>query len=218
MLHNLSSLADSKALKDTISWCLRQSFSSTSQETPEMLHRRQLTEEAGKLLQHARLGRDAPNSPAWRKAMEMLTESDSASLAPLEYQLRSPQLKPPRLLGEEITDIERQHSVAEVILKRATLLACSGNFGPEPTIHEQEGRLLLYYPAENVSDGASRYASKGFYDPSDAPPWDLWVSYDRGELISWVPDALISLAQEGIDANPVDCIHWADSAFTLKPF
>ena len=40
----------------------------------------------------------------------------------------------------------------------------------------------------------------------------------NGELISWVPDALISLAQEGIDANPVDCIHWGDSAFTLKPF
>jgi hypothetical protein len=50
------------------------------------------------------------------------------------------------------------------------------------------------------------------------PRGTLWVSYDRGELISWVPNALISLAQEGIDANPVDCIHWADSTFTLKPF
>jgi hypothetical protein len=80
-----------------------------------------------------------------------------------------------------------------------------------PVHASQEGRLLIYYPAENVSDGASKYASNGFYDPFDAPPWDLWVSYDSGELISWVPNALVTLAQDGMDANIVDCIKWADS-------
>jgi hypothetical protein len=218
MVHNLSSLANSKALNETISWCLRQSFSSSSQETPEMLHRRWLTKEAGKLLQHAGHGQEALNSPAWRKAMDMLKEADPDSLAPLEHQLRSPQLKPRQALGENITDIERQLLVTEVVSHRANLLALSGNIGPGRTLQDPEGRLLVHYPAENVSDGASKYASKGFYDPFDAPPWDLWVSYDRGELISWVPDALISLAQAGIDANIVDCIHWADSAFTLKTF
>lgn len=45
-----------------------------------------------------------------------------------------------------------------------------------------------------------------------APPWDLWVHYTDGLLVSWVPDLLIDLAQRGIDANPVDCIRWADVA------
>lgn len=80
----------------------------------------------------------------------------------------------------------------------------------ERIAQEKAGRLLVYFPAENVEDGASRAASSGFFDPYDAPPWDAWVHYAEGVLISWVPEGFVTRAQAGIDANPVDCIHWAD--------
>jgi hypothetical protein len=71
-------------------------------------------------------------------------------------------------------------------------------------------RLLIYECQETVADGASEEASLGFYDLLDAPPWDTWVSYRNGSVFCCVPDFAISRAQNGIDANPVDCIHWAD--------
>ena len=42
------------------------------------------------------------------------------------------------------------------------------------------GRLLLYVPWENVSDGASQYASNRFFDLYDCPPWDTWILYSHG--------------------------------------
>jgi hypothetical protein len=71
-------------------------------------------------------------------------------------------------------------------------------------------RLLIYECEETVEDGASEAASLGFYDLLDAPPWDTWVSYQNGAVFCCVPDFAISRAQNGIDANIVDCIHWAD--------
>ena len=72
------------------------------------------------------------------------------------------------------------------------------------------GRLLIYVPSENVSDGASGYASNGFFDACDWPPWDLWLHYSDRTLISWVPEILFPLAQAGIDANPVECLRWVN--------
>ena len=72
------------------------------------------------------------------------------------------------------------------------------------------GRLLIYEFQETVEDGASEAASLGFYDLLDAPPWDTWVLYRNGAVFCCVPDFAISRAQDGINANIVDCIHWAD--------
>ncbi len=72
------------------------------------------------------------------------------------------------------------------------------------------GRLLLYEPTETVSDGAAQAASRGFFDAEDAPPWDTWFWLKESTIFCWVPESLISDAQAGIDANPVDCIRWAD--------
>jgi hypothetical protein len=70
-------------------------------------------------------------------------------------------------------------------------------------------KLLIYEPLETVDDGAADAASMGFYDLHDAPPWDTWFLYaDRG-VFCCVPEFAIPRAQDGIDANPVDCIHWA---------
>lgn len=80
----------------------------------------------------------------------------------------------------------------------------------DPAVAKSKGRLLLYEPLETVTDGASDASSRGFFDIEDAPPWDTWFLYSEGSIFSWVPEALVQDAQAGIDANPVDCIHWCD--------
>jgi hypothetical protein len=73
-----------------------------------------------------------------------------------------------------------------------------------------KGRLLAYEPLETVDDGASEAGSMGFYDVHDAPPWDTWFLYANCSVFCYVPEFAISRAQDGIDANPVDCIHWVE--------
>jgi hypothetical protein len=71
-------------------------------------------------------------------------------------------------------------------------------------------KLLVYEPLETVDDGAAEAASIGFYDLQDAPPWDTWFLYADRAVFCCVPEFSITRAQDGIDANPVDCIHWAN--------
>ena len=71
-----------------------------------------------------------------------------------------------------------------------------------------KSKLLLYEPLETVSDGAAEAGSQGFYDVEDAPPWDTWFWYAGGAIFCRVPEPAIGAAQDGIDANPVDCIRW----------
>jgi hypothetical protein len=37
------------------------------------------------------------------------------------------------------------------------------------------GRVLLFFPDEQLADGASAEASKGFIDRDNTPPWDIWL-------------------------------------------
>lgn len=71
-------------------------------------------------------------------------------------------------------------------------------------------KLLLYEHLETVDDGAAEEGSIGFYDVHDAPPWDTWFLYADHAVFCCVPEFAITRAQTGIDANPVECIHWAD--------
>jgi len=80
----------------------------------------------------------------------------------------------------------------------------------DPAVAESKGRVLLYEPLETVTDGASESSSLGIFDIEDAPPWDTWFLYSGNSIFSWVPEAMVQNAQAGIDANPVDCIHWCD--------
>lgn len=139
--------------------------------------------------------------------------------APIKHGLRSPELNPSDTLNiPHREDIHRlvqekyeayRRAVEEVIGKRSALLRGMVT-GTETTSPESKGRLLRYYPLETVDDGAAEASSKGFFDFNDAPPWDTWVAYLDGAIISWIPEPLIARAQAGIDANPVDCIHWMD--------
>ncbi len=156
------------------------------------------------------LERYSSDERSWTHAMHLLREADPDSLAPLEHQLRSSVLKPADSIGSIYSEEQRQQIVNNVITLRSSLIK-SDLSNERPIMPSQlQGRLLLYVPSENVSDGSSRYASNGFFDRDDCPPWDSWLLYSDRTLLSWVPEVLLPLAQAGIDANAVACIKWAD--------
>ena len=89
------------------------------------------------------------------------------------------------------------------------------------------GRLLAYFPWDNLACGAAEKASRGFFDVDNIPPFDTWVwlveetktvTFPDGSpterqanwLVAWVPPAFLELARRGIDANPEKCIRWVD--------
>jgi len=93
--------------------------------------------------------------------------------------------------------------------KRSELLHDEATDPVDPVEAQALGRLLLYETMETVLDGAAEASSHRFFDVEDAPPWDTWFWHKEATIYCWVPDWLMSDAQAGIDANPVDCIHWA---------
>lgn len=210
---------DAGALSERIAeariWCSVQDLTASHQDSPDEARRRKLGEEASQLLAAHYRKRDGwlqhflPDNRLWDRAMNLLKEADLDSLAPLEHQLRSSALKPPDSIGSSYSEESRQQIVNRVVDLRAFLTKSRGLPPPDST-DRTHGRLLLYTPCENVSDGASRFASSGFFDPNDCPPWDIWLQYVDRTLISWVPEALFPLAQAGIDGNVVECIKWAD--------
>jgi len=80
--------------------------------------------------------------------------------------------------------------------------------------HTPPGRLLACEVNESVSSGESEFATSGFFDIDDRPPWDTWFwrlaneNPERVTLVSWVPQALEASVMEGIHANPYACIRW----------
>lgn len=137
-------------------------------------------------------------------------------------QFRSRELDPSALLrippfGESNIGVwlERkresyQSAIIAINANRSALVRDMNIEVADPAVAGSKGRLLLYEPLETVTDGASDSSSRGFFDIEDAPPWDTWFLYSEGSIFSWVPEALVQDAQAGIDANPVDCIHWCN--------
>ena len=79
------------------------------------------------------------------------------------------------------------------------------------------GKLLAYFPDDDLCDGAAEIESDCFFDIFNCPPWDTWVAFfdehrDDGAsaryLLSYVPEQLVDLAQAGINVNPEQCILW----------
>lgn len=209
-------------MSEVVSWCSLQTLTDFHQDSPDEARRREMLGEAGRLLDgyyswNSMLGhlpnwlqKHLPSERRWTRAMTLFREADPDSLAPLEHQLRSSVLKPAESIGEIYDEEQRKTIVDGVIGLRSALIHAHCAEEATPPSNRLEGRLLLYVPSENVSDGASRYASKGFFDPDDCPPWDSWLLYSDRTLISWVPAVLVPLAQAGIDANAVECIQWAE--------
>ena len=84
------------------------------------------------------------------------------------------------------------------------------------------GRLLVYFPDAELSDGAAEFETAGYFDVFNTPPWDTWVAFvhDPGlsdssfanYLIAWVPPAFENAASRGIYVNPESCLAWFDES------
>jgi hypothetical protein len=90
-----------------------------------------------------------------------------------------------------------------------------------PAAPLNDGRLLVYFPYANLTDGTAADVSMGFLDGLDAPPWDTWVwfGYDPGRvepsggysdayyLVAWIPQIFVALVDAGIRVSLYD-IFW----------
>ena len=134
-----------------------------------------------------------------------------------------------RTCRRDLTDLSSQrHQVFSVCLERSRRLFSSGKRNLPSVTGLCRGRLLAYFPDNNLADGVAATESNGFFDVDNIPPYDTWVWMVRsmrtfqyadgasGEmeanyLVAWVPPDFIQLASRGVDANPEGCILWLDT-------
>jgi hypothetical protein len=134
-----------------------------------------------------------------------------------------------RTCKPDLQDLESQRSqVFRVALERSRRLEASGRRDLHLATDLCGGRLLAYFPEDNLADGAAQTGSEGFFDVDNIPPYDTWVwmvrnvrAFDyrdggKGELeanylVAWVPPDFVALASAGVDANPEECILWLDT-------
>jgi hypothetical protein len=134
-----------------------------------------------------------------------------------------------RTCKRELQDLESQHTqVFRVALERAHRLRGAGKRDLAPVIDLCGGRLLAYFPDDNLACGVAEAESLGFFDVDNIPPHDTWVwltpnvrsfTYEDGAkgemnmnyLVAWVPPEFIPLASGGVKVNPEECIVWLDA-------
>ena len=213
-MFDLDSTRFKRSLSETIAWCAAQPLTVHPTELAAARHRRALLEQSGQLMRqaHERVNqswflRRASKTSEWRQAMRIINEVRS-SLAPLETRLRSAALKPNFALDDSSPRVPWAEVVGKVVARRSGLMSDTPQ--ENSVRHDRGGRLLAYVPAENLADGAAQYASDGFFDVNNVPPWDVWIDFSDRTLVSWVPCCLAEPVQAGIDVNPEGCIRWAD--------
>lgn len=203
-----------RALEETAAWYALQSVGAPLVDANIAAQRRIAHYQASQLIDKARvkanrgwLRRELTNTKEWHQASALLKRIHDF-LNPLRHSFRSPALKPDFSFDTSHTNQAWGGAVAETVAKRAAVLNAS-SLGSD-AYDVDDGRLLLYIPEENLACGGAEYASHGFFDVNNVPPWDLWVAFSDQTLVTWVPTELIDTAQMGIDANPEACIRWVD--------
>ena len=199
-----------RSLTETIVWCTGLPIENDPYETPEVRLRRELGSKAGEMYRRAHLSNwpEFIKKIQYRRARGMFARSRLQEIAPLDGQLRSFPLQPMRFLPRQSVE-EHREIVNAVVMRRAAILQSEARVPINPGSELKAGRLLLFAPSETLSDGAARYASKGFFDDDNVPAWDTWIAYLENYVVSWVPPQLIELVNDGVDANPERCILWA---------
>jgi hypothetical protein len=211
IMPDFSSEQFQSSVADTLAWCKMKAIGMDA--SAEDIQRRhalyaqaeQHWEEAQETVKRGWLRRKITETKQWQNAMALLKQIRD-SLGPMDRKLRSPELKPSFSLDEFGDDALWAKAVAEVVARRSRLTA---GISVEKRDTNVGGRLLLYTPSENLACGAAEASSNGFFDVNNVPPWDIWVDFSEGTLVSWVPPALLDVAQMGIYVNPEACIRWA---------
>jgi hypothetical protein len=222
-----------RRLNETISWCSSQELITDPVEDARITERREMSRRAAELMGSAYRIFPLYERSTWisrlmawskiRRATKIKIEADRLRAAadpgsivpPLRHQLRSEALRP---FAQSLAQSGANHTtiVEQVTKARFQILRNPGSYSESTSSGPLGGRLLLFAPQDNLSDGAAEYASMGFFDLDNVPPWDTWIAMFGKYLVSWVPPQLIRLVQEGLDVNPEQCILWADDPSVSK--
>lgn len=155
-----------------------------------------------------------------RQAETMVWCNLRASIADPVGSLRTHALRPRTSL--EAVPIRDRRSFVEILGDaRAAMLQEARIPIPSRVPLKSDGRVLYYQYESSTRDTGAPHFSKGFFNLDDAPPWDSWIYYNaepgHSFLLSWVPCALIEIANQGLLSNSDQCICWAskiDTEFT----
>src|SRR5262245_34397058 len=81
-----------------------------------------------------------------------------------------------RTCRRDLVDLHSQrHQVFSVSWERSRRLLSSGKRNLPPLPGLCGGRLLAYFPDDNLFDGFAEAVSEGFFDVNNIPPYDTWV-------------------------------------------
>jgi hypothetical protein len=131
----------------------------------------------------------------------------------LRHSLRSAELQPCLLI-----DISRSQMVSQLVRHRGMFFHDKVLEPINSSTQSARGKLLAYFPNEDLTCGAAEVATQGFLDVNNAPAWDTWIGFYEDErgfyLVSWVPPELVELVGEGIWVNPEQCIAWLSNIDT----
>lgn len=180
-----------RPIQDAIRWCAQLALTSQDRHSPSVSHRRTLLMEANRLWDEARqvaksgwVKRNIRDTVQWEAAQKMLVEVIDSS-KPFISELRSSQLRPGFSVDRHKSESDWSIAVEELIVKRSGML--TQGWHQQVAEYAKGGRVLLYFPEENLACGAAQVGSGGFYDEDNVPPWDIWVGFWDGALLSWVP-------------------------------
>jgi hypothetical protein len=117
-------------------------------------------------------------------------------------------------IAPEFGSSDRKSWVDSVAKQRRRALG-GGKHSLQERIHWYVGRLLTYFPDENLACGVAEAETGGFLTVDNVPPWDTWVAYlyegdQASYLVSWVPGKMTTVVDSGIHVNPEKCFDWAD--------
>jgi hypothetical protein len=115
-------------------------------------------------------------------------------------------------IAPEFGSNDRKSWVDSVARQRRRALG-GGKHSLPKRIYWFEGRLLAYFPDENLACGVAEAETGGFLTVDNVPPWDTWLAYlhedDRATcLVSWVPGKMTRIVDSGIKVNPENCFDW----------
>jgi len=166
------------------------------------------------------------NSHGQRQFIERLTET--ILWCQSEGSARQPRTSLRNFKPDVVDLLSQQTQVFSVCLARSRHPSLSGKRTLSSITGLCGGRLLAYFPENDLADGCAERVSDGFFDVDNIPPYDTWVwmvrntrtrkyaDHEQPEeeanyLVAWVPPDFIPLASCGVDANPEGCILWLDT-------
>jgi len=151
-----------------------------------------------------------PLDTLWRRLAETVAWcAPRADVSAPETSLRDPRLRP------RIMQPSYAATVKDVAINRQ--LALGSRLAPSEDL--AGGRILVYGPDEELSDGMAEQETRGYFDVANCPPWDTWLAMAEfgkagagrsAHLFSWVPAGFIELVTFGIEVNPEACILWLE--------